>query len=169
MSANQFLTMNTDGKKELRTAIAASTGAGDANKLFQTDSTGRIDPSFMPPGIGADTETIVVSEALTAGDFVNIYDATGRTARLADVDNGRVAHGFVLANVPNGQNATVYKAGTNTSVSGLTPGAEYFLTNGGDATVTPAIASPAQIIQSLGYASDAGELVFAFQSPTLIV
>ena len=169
MSTNQFLSKNVNGKTELRTAIETSSGAGDANKIIQTDSTGRIDPSFMPTGIGADTETITVSEPLTAGDFVNIYDDTGRTARLADVDNGRVAHGFVLESVSNGQDATIYKGGTNTALSGLAPGAEYFLTNGGDATTTPAIANPAQIIQSLGYASDAGELVFTFQSPTLIV
>lgn len=169
MSTNKFLTIANTGKDTLTTAISASTGATDASKIIATDSTGRIDPSLMPTGIGAETETIAATEALLAGDHVNIYNNGGtRGVRKASVDNGRPANGFVLANVSNGQNALVYKGGTNTSLTGLVPGTEYFLGNNGAVTATPAIAAPAQLIQSLGYASDTTEILFVFQSPTLI-
>lgn len=170
MSTNRFLTKNSSGRDALTTAISASGGAGDASKIVATDGSGRLDSSLMPVGLGVDTETIVASEALVAGDFVNIWSNSGvRNVRKAAVDNSRPAHGFVLSAVTSGQNATVFKAGTNSSLTGLTHGAQYFLGNNGAATTTPAIASPAQIIQSLGIACDTTEIAFTFQSPTLIL
>jgi len=169
MSTNKFLTISASGKDTLTTAIASSAGAGDASKIVSTGTDGRLDPTLMPTGIGAETEAVLTSEALLAGDFINLYDNTGtRNCRKAAVDNGRPAHGFVIANFSSGQTATVYKTGTNTALSALTPGTEYFLGNNGAVTATPAVAAPAQLIQSLGYASDATEILFVFNSPTLI-
>lgn len=53
---------------------ASSAGAGDAGKVVALDGSGRIDNTMMPVGIGADTATITASEALSAGDFVNILE-----------------------------------------------------------------------------------------------
>ena len=170
MSANQFVSVAGSGKQELRTAISTSGGAGDASKIVQTDAAGKLDSTLMPAGLGVDTEVMATSENLTAGQFVNIYVLSGvRTARLADSNNSRVAHGFVLTATTSPANATVYKSGTNTQFTGLTPGEEQFLGTAGARTTAPEIASPAQIIQSLGYSSDETEVVFTFQSPTLIV
>ena len=66
-------------------ALVTSAGAGDAGKIVSLDGTGRLDGSVMPVGITADTQAVVTSEALAAGDFVNIYNLTGSSrARKAD-------------------------------------------------------------------------------------
>ena len=49
-------------------------------------------------GGGADTGTVTTSEALAAGDLVNIWNSSGAKARKADATTaGKEAHGFVLA------------------------------------------------------------------------
>jgi hypothetical protein len=74
----------------------------------------------MPTGIGADTASITASEALAAGDLVNIYDSTGAKCRKADAStSGKEAHGFVLAAVESAASATVYFEGSNTQVTGI--------------------------------------------------
>ncbi|WP_289241264.1 hypothetical protein, partial [Delftia sp.] len=87
------------------------------------DDSGRIDNSMMPVGIGADTAVIAASEALAAGDWVNMWNSTGAKVRKADATtSGKEAHGFVLAAVTSGANATVYFEGTNTQVTAQTLG-----------------------------------------------
>jgi hypothetical protein len=54
-------------------AIVSSTGAGDANKIPRTGADGRLDNSFLPTGIGADTKIMPAIEALAAGDMVNVF------------------------------------------------------------------------------------------------
>ena len=71
-----FLTLIGNKISEVA-GLVASAGAADAGKIPALDANGRIDQSMMPVGIGADTKLIVTSEALTAGDFVNIYDVSG--------------------------------------------------------------------------------------------
>jgi hypothetical protein len=90
-------------------ANAASAGAADAGKLVKLDAGGKIDPTQMPAGIGAETRVMVASEALAAGDLVNIHSSSGAKVRKADATSaGKEAHGFVLGAVANGANATVY-------------------------------------------------------------
>ena len=160
MSSNKFLTI-INGVRELVTAIATSSGAGDANKIPMTDGSGKLDTTFMPVGIGADTLSIQAGENLAAGDFVNLYDDTGARVQKADGSNTRPAHGFVLAAVTSGQNATVYLSGRNTQLSGLTPGTRYYLSASaaGGATATAPNAS-GEILQYLGTADSASSLQF---------
>lgn len=54
-------------------SVGTSAGAGDSGKLPSLDGSGKLDNSFMPVGIGADTAAIATSETLAAGDFVNIW------------------------------------------------------------------------------------------------
>jgi hypothetical protein len=165
MTTNKFLTL-INGVERLVQAIVASTGASDANKLISTGANGRIDNSFMPVGIGAQTETIAASEALTAGDFVNIYDNAGtRNVRKADASNGREANGFVLANVANAANATVYISGLNNAVTGVTIGRRYLsATTPGASTATPPSAA-SQTYQTLGYAVSTTGILFEYDAP----
>src|SRR5687768_3186062 len=107
---------------------ASSAGAGESGKLVQLDGSGRIDNTMMPVGIGADTALITASEALAAGDFVNIWNSTGAKVRKADATTEKPAHGFVLAAVSSGAQATVYFEGTNTGVTGQTPGGVFLST-----------------------------------------
>lgn len=150
-------------------ALVASAGGADDGKIVALDASGKLDQSVMPVGIGPDTATIQASENLAAGDFVNIHDATGARVRKADASNGRVAHGFVLSSVTSGQNATVYFEGTNTGVSGLTPGARQFLSGGtaGAATAT-APSTSGHYVQTLGFAVTTTSMTFEPQDPIIL-
>ena len=149
-------------------AIATSTGASDAGKLPELDGTGRLDQSFLPVGIGADTASVTASEALSAGDLVNIWNSTGAKARKADATTqGKEAHGFVLSAVSNGAQATVYFEGTNSSVTGLTPGVQYLHTTAGQATNT-APSATGNVVQRVGFAVSATAMNFQSQPPVTL-
>lgn len=169
MSTNKFLTF-IGNAAQLVQAIATSAGAGDANKIIATNSQGKLDSTLLPTGVGEETVSIVASENLSAGDFVNIYDNGGTpNIRKADASNNRPAHGFVLASVAAAASGTVYRTGTNSGLTGLTIGATYFLspTTAGSATAT-APSADTQIIQPLGVAQTATELLFEYDQPILI-
>lgn len=146
-------------------AKASSSGAGDAGKIAQLDGTGRLDITMMPVGLGADTAVVTTSEALAAGDFVNIHNSTGAKARKADASTaGKEAHGFVLAAFGSGAAATVYFEGTNTQVSGQTPGNVFLSTTPGLGTNVAPSAS-GNIVQRLGIATAATSVNFEAQQP----
>lgn len=149
-------------------ALVTSSGAADAGKIPSLDATGRIDVSMMPVGLGAETDVIVASEALVAGDFVNLWNSSGAKVRKADAStSGKKADGFVLAAVTSGGNATVYRISqSNTQLAGMTPGATQYLspTTAGTRTETcPTTAG--QTVQILGVAKSATELIFAPGEP----
>lgn len=149
-------------------AVDESAGAGDAGKTVILDSTGRIDDSMMPVGIGADTAIIEASEALAAGDFVNVWNDSGAKVRKADATTaGKEAHGFVLAAVSSAANATVYFEGTNTQVTGMTPGNVFLATTAGVATSTAPSAS-GNVVQRLGFAVSATAINFEAQQPIVL-
>lgn len=164
----KYLAQSAGGVTEVQ-PITTSAGAGDATKLAQLDAAGRFDTSVMPVGIGADTNSITTSEALAAGDFVNIWNSTGAKARKADASTaGKEAHGFVLAAVSSGQPATVYSEGTNTQVTGMTAGVVYLSTTPGQATATPPSGS-GQIVQRLGVAVSTTAVNFQQHQPITLV
>lgn len=147
--------------------LAASAGAGDAGKIPQLDGTGRIDTTMMPVGIGADTALITTSEALAAGDWVNVHSSTGAKARKADATiSGKEAMGFVLAAFGAASVATVYFEGTNTQVTGQTPGRVFLATTAGLGTTT-APAAAGNVQQVVGFATSATTV--NFQSGATIV
>lgn len=167
MSTNRFLGL-VNGAKTWFTAISASAGSADANKIAMTDSSGRFSATLMPIGIGAATQSIPASEALAAGDFVNIFDNAGTAnTRKADATNNRPAHGFVLAAVANAATATVFLGSTNTARSGLTSGALYFLSTAGGVTTT-APSAAGNIIQEIGVAASPTSIQFDFDAPVTI-
>jgi hypothetical protein len=152
---------NSSGNLAEKEAKVTSAGAGDAGKIPALDAAGKLDNSLMPVGIGAETKSIVASENLSAGDFVNIYNDTGTAkCRKADAATGKPAHGFVLSAVTATESATVYLEGTNTQLTGLTVG-EYFLSGStpGGAVATPPTTS-GYIVQKIGVALSATELSF---------
>lgn len=158
----------TNGRYKQNEGLVTSTGAGDAGKIPALDSGGKLDISLMPSGIGAATITVATSENLAAGDFVNLYNNGGTiNARKADANANRVAHGFVLANVTSPANATVYYGDVNNQVSGLTVGATYFLSETAGGVVTPAPTTAGSIVQRLGVAQSATELVVDIEETPL--
>ena len=152
MAGNKYIAQVAGQLTEVE-AIQTSAGAGDSGKIPAVDSTGRLDPTFMPVGVVPEVQSIVTSENLTAGDLVNIYDVTGTpTARKADNTNGRVAHGFVLAGSTSPAATNVYLEGVITGLSALTAGTQMFLGVTGAATAT-APSTTGYIIQQIGIAT----------------
>jgi hypothetical protein len=146
-------------------AVDTSSGAGDATKIPALDASGKLVAGFMPSGFGTDTVTVTASEALSAGDFVNLWSSTGIKARKADnTTAGKQAHGYVIAGVSNGASATVYMSGENTAVTGLTVGARQFLSaTGGHTETAPTTAG--QVLQVLGVATSTTSISFAPATP----
>lgn len=168
--ADKYIKISSSGFLQEQEVITQSSGAGDAGKLVGLDSTGKLDQSLMPVGIGADTKVIQASENLSAGDFVNVWNDSGTVkVRKADASAGvsKKADGFVLSAVSSGNNATVYFEGTNTQLSGLTGGSNYFLsTTAGGATTTPPTTS-GYIVQYLGKALSSSEISFEPGEPII--
>ena len=145
-------------------SIQTTAGATDADKLIATGADGKLDSSFLPPGIGAATVSATASEALSAGVFVDLYnDGAGLKVRNADAATHKAADGFVLSAVASAGVATVYPLGElNNQCTGLTPGSDYFLstsTPGGVQTTAPS--TTGQLYQRVGTAVSATELLTA--------
>ena len=159
--ADRYQTLD-NGCKKLQEATTVSTGVAEAGDIIALDSTGKIDPSLLPTGVGADVKMIVAGEAIDAGDFVNIYESGGSAfIQKADNSNNRQADGFVISAVTNGGLATVYFEGGNTALSGLTIGDRYYLDTAGNVTnvpVDPNTAAAGTLHQYLGKATSATEI-----------
>lgn len=150
-----------------------SAGVADANKLVMLDSSGKLDISLLPNGIGADTKIAPASENLSAGDIVNLWNNSGTLkVRKADASGGvaKKAIGFVSSAVTSGQDATVYLDGTISGLSGLTLGTTYALshsTPGGVIALASATTTAGHILQEVGYATSATELLFKYTKPII--
>jgi len=167
MAGNKYIA-NSNGTLTEVVSSQSSAGAGDAGKIVALDSTGRIDNSMMPVGIGADTAVIAASENLAAGDLVNVWNSSGAKVRKADATTaGKEAHGFVLSAVTSGNNATVYFEGSNTGVTGLTPGVQFLSTTAGIASAT-APSGSGNVVQRVGFATAAASLNFDAGDPVVL-
>lgn len=166
--ANRIPALNASGVLDATVVNSKTTsaGAGDTGKVVALDATGRIDSSMMPVGIGADTQSITTSEAIAAGAFVNIWNSTGAKLRNADATvSGKEAHGFVLVGAASGAVAIVYFEGTNTAVTGHTPGIAYLSTTPGIATTTIIPSGSGNIVQVLGFCTSPSTINFQSQPP----
>lgn len=145
-------------------------GAGDADKVPALDAAGKFPLAMMPTGVGADTFEATASEALSAGDLIDVYDDSGTTkVRKADGSTtGKIARGFVLAAVESAATATVYSAGSNDQVTGLTPGPQWLSTTtaGGVQATVPSGAGKTS--QRVGYAVTATLLVVDLGEPVTL-
>jgi hypothetical protein len=155
-----FIKQLLDGVESWVAGITTSAGSGDSGKVAVLDSNGKFDMSFMPAGLGTDTQSIVASEALAAGDFVNIYNASGtKKVRKANATSGvaHPAHGCVKSAYSSADTALVY-TGTvpNDQLTGLTYGSPYYLgKTAGAATSDISAFTTGDLVQFLGYATDA--------------
>lgn len=164
-------TLNVPAEQE---ALVVSAGAGDAGKIPALDAGGKLDISVMPAGIGADVAVIVASEALAAGDYVNIYDNAGtpncRKADASTSNAAEIAHGFVKDNVLSSANATVYFEGTNDDLTSLTPGTTYVLshtTPGGVVALASGTTTAGHSLQVVGVAISATAINTEIGSPII--
>lgn len=159
MAGNKYLSVGSAGEQQEVTSVQASAGAGDASKIVALNAAGLIDQTMLAE---AQTISILPSEALSAGAFINIYNNAGVTS-ARNADNTAVAkkaHGFVTAGYASGVAATVFLSdGPNTAVTALTVGVEYFLGTAGGIVVGASIpTSTGSIVQRLGVSKSATEL-----------
>lgn len=162
---------NNAGDFAEQEALVTSAGAADSGKIPALDASGRFDSSLLPVGIGADTGVVSASEALAAGDLVNVYDAGTGTfkARKADATTpGKRAHGFVLSAVSANANATVYFEGTDTQLTALTPGDNYLSVTTPGRTQATAPTGSGQIVQKVGIGVSATALNFQANPPIIL-
>jgi hypothetical protein len=161
-----YLTL-ASGRQTLRPANTTSAGVTDAGKLVKLDSSGKLDTTLLPSGLGADSKVMTAIEAIAARDFVNVT-ATG--IRKADASNDRPAHGFVTAAIANAATGTVFFEGTLTGFTGLTVGARYFLSDSvaGTAVLTSPTPAAGKISQEVGVAISATEISFEPQQAIVL-
>lgn len=168
----KFITLD-NGRQKLTDieSVNASSGATDAAKLVRTAGDGKLDPSLMPTGVGADTLSLPSSENLSAGDFVNVWDDSGTpSVRKADASvAGKEADGYVVDAVTAGQSALVYFEGRNSALTALSVGVRYYLSAGtpGGTTATPPVAT-GNVVQYLGRASTTTSLVFEAEEGVIL-
>lgn len=170
MAAEKFLQLN-NGVPTGKSAVQTSTGVSEAGRIVALDDQGKLDPSVMPVGVGAETDTATTSEAIAAGDFVNLYASSGLKARKADASAvGKEATHFALAAIANGATGTFYRISQlNNQRTGMTPGAKQYLstsTPGGTQETIPSVSG--QVVQVLGIARSATELIFQPSTPVVV-
>lgn len=171
MANQKFLTVDpTSGGIAEAQSINTSAGSGDSGKLPALDSSGKLDNSFMPTGIGANTFTLPCTESLSAGDFINVWSNGGVSSmRKADATTaGKKADGFVLSAFTSGASATAYPfGGDNTALTGLTIGSFYFLaTTAGGVTAT-VLTGSGNALQGLGVAISTSAMVTEYNAPII--
>lgn len=158
MAAKSYLSLIAG----VRTLVAGVVVGGTATQdgaLLALDANGRIDNSVLPVGIGADTFTSTAGEALAAGDLCYVT-AAGTIMKAGAGAAGTVCQGFVLASSANSASATIYFEGRNTSLTGLTAGTRYYLSEtAGGVTATP-VTGTGKRHQFIGRAVSATSLDF---------
>jgi hypothetical protein len=153
-------------------ALAVSTGAADAGKLFAPGADGKWDLSLMPAGIGPATKSVMASEALTAPCLVNLWNDAGvlkmRYANASTAAAGKRAHAFILASVASGAMGSAYFEGEASGLTGLTPGSSLFLSPGvpGGVTSTPPTTA-GHSLQYVGVATGATSFDFEPSDPII--
>lgn len=152
--AKKYLKYGASGDPTTQEATVVSTGAPNAGDILALGTDGKIDVTVLPTGVGPEVAILEATEALQAGDYVNIWNDAGvPKVRLADNSNGRRAHGYVKSAVSVGANATVYFEGDNDALSSLTAGLDVFLGTAGNVVQTaPAESAVGTIVQRLGVA-----------------
>jgi len=157
--ANKYIGIVSGVQTQIE-GVASSAGAGDAGKIVALSTDGKLDQSVMPTGVGADVKVLAAFENLSAGNLVHFKMDTGTLkAYKADASNGRPADGFVKDAVTADNDATIHLEGTITGLSGLTPGARYYLGTNGTVTAVPTTTA-SHYHQYIGRASSDTEVAF---------
>lgn len=166
--SNKVPALNDQGI--LDDSIINASVSSSANKIAKYDASGKLDQSVMPPGIGPDTGVVLASETLAAGDLVNIYNnASVANCRKADGSaSGKEAHGFVLAAVTSGQNATVYFEGTNNQCTSLTPGPQFLSGTTAGKPNSTAATGTGKVVQRVGFATSTTSMNFQADTPIVL-
>jgi hypothetical protein len=163
MAAKKYITLDTaTGRFRQNTATQVSAGSANGGDIVALGDDGKIDSSMMPSSGTDSTDSIVCTEALAQGDWVNIYNNGGTRAcrKALAADATKPAHGFVSSAYTSGQSASVSKKGDNAKVA-LTGfvaadiGSRVFLSAAtGGATTKTCPSTVGNLVQPLGTVSD---------------
>ena len=171
MATKKYLIVNpsTGSPTTQESTVDSSAGAGDSGKLISLDTSGKLDSSFMPTGFGADTRTVTAGETLAAGDLIYL-DSTPEAFKADANSDAKAAVGFVLAGITAASSGTAYfGSGIISGLSGLTPGAKYYLSTTAGTIDTAKPNGTGDIIQQVGVALSATELYFEPQPAILLI
>ena len=149
------------------TPIGSSAAAGAGENMtaeIEHYGDGSLRPPTGPDEIGAmpavrDGAAILVSGDIEAGELLNIWNDSGvAKVRLADQSSSRPAHGWADGFASVGDAVAVRLFGSvDNRLSGMTPGAEYWLAEDGGIDTD---GSAAPISQKVGVALSETELLF---------
>ena len=164
MAAGKYVDI-VSGIMTQKLSVDASAGAGDAGKLVSLNASGMVDSTMLDGTYTANVGTGPVAN----GDLVYLTAAGLVEPAKADAV-GTLAQGYCLVGATTGNPVTVRFSGSNTAVTGLTPGVEYYLSagTGGAITATPP-ATPTQYVQPVGFAVTATQLFMNRQRPNVVV
>lgn len=158
MADGKYVAINAAGGKTEEQAIAATSGATDADKIIRTNALGLVDETFQST---SETLSLTASETLAANDLVNIWDDAGTPKiRKADASNNMPVHGFVKDAVTIATAGIVHGEGKIGGAS-LAPGAVYYLSAtvpGAFTTTVPT--TTGHLLQPVGVAYSASILIF---------
>jgi hypothetical protein len=151
--------------------VSSSAGVVDAGKIPILDLDGLLDNSFFPEDIGGGISaglSILASENLSPGNFINIYNDSGARCRKAIATSFETeAHGYVLTSASGSESIVVYFDGINDQLSGLIPGPLFLSTTPGLCSSTSASGS-GNIVQRLGLAISETTMNFKPQAIILL-
>lgn len=147
----------------LTASFALNAGGGGSGAGFPFAGTAVITGSIVLTS-GSGFPSLLASETLTAGDFVNIF--SGGVRRASNDDLTRQAHGFVTESRVATNPVVVFYSGLNTNITGLTAGARYFLGTAGGEVTTPVTAT-GRLSQEVGVAISSTALLVNF-GPAII-
>jgi hypothetical protein len=149
-----------DARNVKNTSFATTTKAG----IVKPDgSTITVDRDGTIHAAAGTNVQLVASEDLAPGDIVNVHTVSGaaRIRKANATDATKPAQGFVKVAVASGDAAAVFFGGqVNDAVSGLHPGALYYLDTAGGGLTGVALSANGNLDQEVGFAISASELMF---------
>lgn len=162
--AHRIPALNTNGVLDatILNAKSSSAGAADAGKTVVLGADGKIDSTMFSASGNADSQDMQASEALVAGDWVNIHNVSNafRVRKADATTDGKHAMGFVLQGVAANGTVKVYFEGVNTGVTGMVPGDVYLTNTPGVGSATPPNGS-GNVVQNIGVAISATAVSFS--------
>lgn len=151
----KLIQQNTDGTQEEYAGVTESEGAVSAGQFPTLDLTGKLDPTTLPDGVGADILTKTASEAVSSGDYIYVQPS-GEIAKADATSQAKKAIGFAIEAGASGAQVKIQFDDSNANLSGLTPGTVYYLSATTAGAVTDTAPTDAgHIVQSIGTALDA--------------
>jgi len=156
--------MLIDGFPSGRTLVCSANDIVMVRAISTTQFRLSYHPYVVP---GTHFDFVVASEALSAGNLVNVWDNAGTTSvRKADASSSaKYANGYVLRAYNTSDVATVFFHGVNDKVSALSAGLQYLSASSAGACTTTPPSGSGQLVQIVGVSFSATKMAFQFNQP----